>query len=215
MVVSTAVVARRYEDVSAGTPISVAIPAYEASDVYVYYGNASLEAVQGADYTVALAGDFETFTVTPTASLISKIDALVAADATEENYITVRRTLGYTTEATSAGVRYTPFTAKEFDRNAMRDQQIAETLNRALLLAPGFVGDAPRLQLQDLKGGRVLRTNDTGDAVQMGAEAADIDTMLGLMAAYMQDQGIIGALTADYGLLTGSVSVSDDWGGLT
>lgn len=143
MVVSTSEVARRYEDVSAGTPISVDIPAYEASDVYVYYGNASLLAERGTDYTVALAGDFETFTVTPTAALIAKMQTLAAADVTEENYITVRRRLDYLTDATPDGVRYTPFTSRELDRNAMRDQQLAEDTNRSVKLPENRTGAAP------------------------------------------------------------------------
>lgn len=132
MVVATETVTRRYEDVAVGVEISVDIPAFEASDVYVYYGNSALVAAQGTDYTVALAGDFNTFTVTPTASLIAKIDALISADPGEVNAITVRRVLDYLTDATPAGVRYTPFTSKEFDRNAMRDQQLADSLTRTL-----------------------------------------------------------------------------------
>lgn len=150
MVVSTEVVARRYEDVSAGTPISVDVPAYEASDVFVYYGLQSLLAVQGTDYTVGLAGDFNTFTVTPTASLLTKINNLIAADATEENFITVRRTLDYTTEATPAGVRYTPFTSREFDRNAMRDMQLKDGAARSVRLAERFAEPYPSFAINEL-----------------------------------------------------------------
>lgn len=168
MVVSTSVVARRYEDVSAGVPISVDFPAYEVGDVYVYYGNAPLVAVQGTDYTVALAGDFETFTVTPTASLLTKINALIAGDPTEENYITVRRVLDYLTDATPDGVRYTPYTSREFDRNAMRDMQLAERLNRALVLSDSSVGAAPTLELREIGPNRVLTVSEGGDAVVAG-----------------------------------------------
>lgn len=174
MVVSVETVAKRYEDVAAGVPISVTIPAYEASDIYVYYGSASLLAVQVTDYTVELGGDFETFTITPTASLIAKIDALIAADPTEENYITVRRALDYKTDATPDGVRYTPFTSREFDRNAMRDAQLAEKLARALVLSPNFVGDEPLLELQSVEPGRALTVNDAGTAIIPGPNAADI-----------------------------------------
>lgn len=213
MVVSTSAVARRYEDVSAGTPISVDIPAYEVGDVYVYYGNASLLAVQETDYTVALAGDFETFTVTPTASLLTKINALIAADATEENYITVRRELDLLTDVTPAGVRYTPFTSREFDRTAMRDQQLAERVNRALVLSPNFVGDVPKLELQEVIGGRILKFNDAGTAIQPGTAEADIVTMLGLLASYISEYGITGGFNADYGLITDTVvSFADDYG---
>ena len=174
MVVSVETVAKRYEAVAAGLPISVTIPAYETSDIYVYYGAASILAEQVVDYTVELGGDFETFTITPTASLIAKINALIALDATEENYITVRRTLDYLTDATPDGVRYTPFTSREFDRNAMRDAQLAEKLSRALVLSPNFVGDEPLLELQSVEPGRALIVNDDGTAIIPGPNAADI-----------------------------------------
>ena len=148
MVVSVEHVARKYFDVVADTPISVDIPAFEASDVYVYYGSASTLAVLNADYTLTLAEDFNTFVVTPLAALITKIDALITADATETNFITVRRALDYKTEATPANVRYTPYTSKEFDRAAMRDQQMQDTNNRAVKLDDKFAAPYPDLAIK-------------------------------------------------------------------
>jgi len=138
MVVSVDRVARRYEDIVQNQPISVDMPAFEASDIKVIYGIAALEAVQGTDYTVALAEDFDTFTVTPTATLYNKIQALITADSDEEDAITVRRELDMLTDATAAGVRHTPFTAKEFDRNAMRDQQLKDRMERSVGLSETF-----------------------------------------------------------------------------
>ena len=176
MAVGTEVVAVRYEDIVAGTPISVPYPVYEALDVFVYYGAASLRAVLNTDYTVSLADDFDTFTLTPLQSLIDKIDALIAADPTnEENYITVRRQLDYLTDSTAAAVRYTPFTSREFERTALRFQQLAERFNRALVLSPNFVGDEPLLQLNALKPGASLRVNDAGNAIEPGPQIPDID----------------------------------------
>lgn len=214
MVVSTSVVARRYEDVSAGAPISVDIPAYEAGDVYVYYGNASLLAVQGTDYTVALAGDFETFTITPTAALLTKINALIAADATEENYITVRRILDYLTDATPDGVRYTPFTSREFDRNAMRDMQLREQLNRALVLAPNVVGETPRLELARLAGGTFLVVNDDASGVVTGPQVSDVNNLISQLSALLSNEGVTGGEDRDYGLITNAATSDDDWGSI-
>lgn len=174
MAISTETVARRYIDVAANVDISVDIPAFEAQDVYVYYGNAALVAAQGTDYSLTLAEDFETFTVTPLQPLIDKIDALIAADSEETNYITVRRTLNYETEATPDAVRYTPFTSSELDRNAMRDQQLAELMNRALVLAPNFVGDEPKLELNSVVPGRALVVTEDGTAIEPGPSAEDI-----------------------------------------
>ena len=174
MVVGTDVVALRYEDVEAGTPISVPYPLYEALDIKVYYGLAALVAVYNTDYTITLGDDFDTFTLTPTASLIAKIDALVVADPTEENYITVRRELDLLTSADAAAVRYTPFTAREFDRTVMRFQQVEEKLNRAVVLSPVFVGDEPRLQLNELEPNSSLVTNGDATAIVKGPTATEI-----------------------------------------
>lgn len=176
MAVGTDTVAVRYENVSAGTPISVPYPVYETTDVYVYYGLASLLAVRGVDYTLTLEDDFDTFTLTPTASLVNKIDALIAADPAEENYITVRRTLDYLTESTPPNVRYTPFTSREFDRTALRFQQIDEKLNRAITLAPNYVGDQPLIVLGPALPGRALMFNDDATQVVPGPTSDEIQS---------------------------------------
>lgn len=148
MAVSTNVVARRYIDVTADQAISVDIPIYEASDVRVFYGSAALTAVQNSDYTVALAQDFETVTITVKAALVAKIDALIAADSDEVNAIVVRRVMNYLTEATPAGVRHTPFTSREFDRAAMRDQQLADGGARAVKLGDNFATPYPDVSVK-------------------------------------------------------------------
>lgn len=138
MAIATEITARRYEDVSANIGISVDFPLYEASDIQVIYGKSSLLAVLNVDYQLALSEDFDTFTLTPTSALLDKINALVLGSSSEENYIVIKRVLDYTTEATAAGVRYTPFTSREFERTIMRFQQIQEELDRAFKLAPSF-----------------------------------------------------------------------------
>lgn len=149
MVVAVETVALRYLNVTAGQVIPVNYPAFEVSDVDIYYGKAVLEAVSGTDYTVTLGGDFSTFTVTVNASLVAKLNALIAADATEVNAITVRRYLDYKTEATPAGVRHTPFTSREFDRVAMRDQQLDDALRRSLKLGETFAAPYPDLAVKE------------------------------------------------------------------
>lgn len=174
MVVATNTVAQRFEDVQAGVPINATIPLYDESEAFVYYGKASLVAVQNVDYTVTLGEDFNTFEVTPTAALIEKIDALISADPTETNYITVRRTLGYTTEATPAGVRNTQFTSDEFDRLAMKLMQLSEAVERTFSLPPSAVGGAVNLQLAGLEPGHVLMANEDGTAFVPGPDASAV-----------------------------------------
>ena len=102
MAVAVNKVAQQFLNVQAGVAIPVAMQAFEASDIRVIYGITSQIAVQNVDYTISLANDFNTFTIVPTASLIAKIDALIIADPSEQNYITVRRELDLLTESTAA-----------------------------------------------------------------------------------------------------------------
>jgi len=175
MAVGTEVVAVRYEDIVAGTPISVPYPLYNALGILVYYGAASLQAVLNTDYTVSLADDFDTFTLTPTASLLTKINDLIAANPADEvNYITVRRRLDYLTDSTAAAVRYTPFTSREFERTVLRFQQIQEQLNRALVLSPNFVGDESLLELREVLPNHTLQTDITGTRIVPGPTADEV-----------------------------------------
>lgn len=200
MAISTEVVARKYLDVTADTPISVDIPCFEATDVYVYYGKSSLEAVQAIDYTVQLEDDFATFTVTPLASLLNKINTLIAADDTEENYITVRRTLDYETEATADGVRYTPFTSREFDRNAMRDQQLRDALSRSLTFPPSQLAEDVDGSVVNVEPGQFIRRSDDGSQFN----GAALELTVSEVDAWFQNRDVVSATQAAL-LTNGSV----------
>lgn len=150
MVVSTNVRARKYLTVTSGQEISVDMYAYEASDVSVFYGRDANLAVSGTDYTVALSDTFDSFTLTVDAALVAKIAALISADATEADEIVVRCSLDMFTEATAAGVRHTPFTSREFDRAALRDQQLEDEAIRALRLGANFAPPYPDLSIKQI-----------------------------------------------------------------
>lgn len=192
MALSTEVVARKYLDVTADTPISVDIPVFKARDVFVYYGSASLLARQGVDYTLELASDFNTLVVTPTSQMLDKINALMSADTTEINYITVRRTLNYETEATSDGVRYTPFTSREFDRNAMRDQQLRDVTERALTFPPGHLAEEVDGSVVNVKPGQLIRRNDDGS----GFSGTDTEVVVTEVHAWFQNRDVTSATQA-------------------
>lgn len=180
MAVSTELVAFKALNISAGTPIAVPYPMYAEDEVQVYYGKDALLAVYNTDYTVTLQPtQFDTFTVTPTASLITKINDLIAADPTETNFVTIRSNLDYETSSTDSAVRYTPFTSREFDRTARRFAQVQDALNRALTLAPTFVGDVPMLQLNEVAPNRVLIFNAAGTAIEAGPTVTEIENAQG------------------------------------
>lgn len=155
--------------VVAAVPIDVDIKCYAKTDVYVYYGNARLVAVQDVDFTVTLnTVDYDTFTVTPTASLITKIDAQIVADPTDINVIHVRRELGFTSDflATQAFLREK--IALEFDKTMMRAQQILNQLNRSLRIPENDVlADIPVLSARK---GMVLEFHpDTGEPITINS----------------------------------------------
>lgn len=208
MAVATEVVAFKALNISAGVPIAVAYPMYEETEVDVYYGKAALLAVLNTDYTVTLQPEeFDTFEITPTASLIAKINALIAGDPTETNFVTIRSNLDYETSSTPAAVRYTPFTSREFDRTSRRFSQIQDALNRALILAPTFVGSSPLLQLNEVEPNRALMFNEDGTAIVAGPTADEIAGAQGYAEAASDSADAAAASAADAAAAAASVSL--------
>lgn len=124
-------------DIVAGTPINCAIPLHSEDEVLVAYGIDELVAVLNTDYSVALDEEnYNTFTLTPTTSLISKINALIAEDSDEINYILITRNLDYLTSGEPSTVIKGTFLSRELDRIAMRFQQLAVKVARTLLIRP-------------------------------------------------------------------------------
>lgn len=205
MAISTEEVARRYLNVTAGQVIAVPFPAFEASTVYVYYGIGAVQAVQNTDFTVALAEDFSTFSVTVLQPLVTKIGLLTAADPDEENAITVRRILVIDTDATSQAARSSVFVADEFDRQTMKDQQLKDEIGRAIRLRPTQVAPYPNLFLDEIpddltdeptiafkEDGTGLKVGPTTAAIS-GAQAAATTAVAAAALAVAAAQGITNA----------------------
>lgn len=146
MALTTETLALAFIDIETGTPLNCAYPVFAEDEVTVIYGNASLEAVRNVDYTVQLsAPDYDTFTVTPLAPLLTKINDLIAADNTEINRVVVRRELDMLTTVTPETVRLTPFLSREIERIHMRLQQHQELIQRSLVVAANVLGDPVNL----------------------------------------------------------------------
>lgn len=146
MAIATEISAALFTNIVASTPLNCNFPLYEADEVEVVYGTQAFIAVYPTDYTVQLneAEDFEDFTITPTAALLTKINDLIADPPTEEtetNFVVVRRKLDYLTSVQPETVRYTPFLSKEIDRIHMKLIQLAEKVARTLGLPANVVGD--------------------------------------------------------------------------
>jgi hypothetical protein len=155
----------RFDDIVALTPIDVNLLTYEAGNIVVYYGLAKLTAILNTDYTLALDETTFLVTVTPKASLVSKINALIAADAAEENVIYVRRQLALTSDFTETDAFLREKISKEFDRTLMRIQQLQfdSTDTRTRLAA---------LEVQALTFADIAAEIDTASAAAAAAAAA-------------------------------------------
>lgn len=154
-------IVRSFLDVQAGVPIDVDITVFETVDIRVFFGIAGLEASLGVDFQVVIDPTFSKFTLTPQQSLIDKIDDLIANDdtLTERNKIVVRRLLDYETVSTPDRCRRPDFVSREFDRNAMRDQQLDEGLSQTLR----FNNASTNNQAIDAVPNRLLGFDSQGD----------------------------------------------------
>lgn len=178
MAIQTETTVVAYLNVSAGVPVSCDFPVYAADEVKVFYGNAATMAVPNVDYTVHLndEDDFNTFEITPLGPLIDKINALISSDETEINRIVVRRVIEFITSASPDLMRSTVFASRERDRVAMALIQLNETINRSLVLSPGFVGTGdPALQLDELIPGRVLTVSEAGTSIVAGPSVGEVE----------------------------------------
>lgn len=144
MPIQTETSAARFENIVVSVPLSNNYPLYSMTEIEVIYGSQLLRAIINTDYTVQLSPpNFNSFTVTPTASLIAKIDALIATPPTleaETNWVVVRRKIPLTTSATPELVRSTTFLSDEICRIQMKMQVIAERLNRTLAVSESVIG---------------------------------------------------------------------------
>jgi hypothetical protein len=183
MALATLTVRQTYTDVAAATPISVPIPLFETGDIIVYYGNEGAVAVENTDYTITLnETDYSDFTLTPTASLIAKIDALIAADETEANTVTVYRSVTLDTEITPSAARNTDVLSREFDRTMMKLQQLDEALGRAPKLSPNYGGSPLVIELSATPTEKLVKIDANGKLVD-GPAVSELEAQASAVAA--------------------------------
>lgn len=144
MAIATETSAAQFTNIVANTPLNNNYPLFAEDEVEVVYGSQALKAVLNTDFTVQLSEpNYNSFTVTPLAALLTKINALIASPPTDEaetNYVVVRRKLDNTTSATPDIVKETPFLSKEIDRMHMKLIQLQERVNRALTVPSNLIG---------------------------------------------------------------------------
>lgn len=191
MAISTVKVAETFLDVTAGDPIGCDWPLFAEDEVRVFYGLAPLEAQLNVDFTVTLdAPNYDTFSITPTTALIDKINDLIADDAEEFNYITVRRVLTSTTSTRPESVRQTSFVSREFERIILMVQQLEEGFKRALKFPENVAADADAFQEITFEPGIAANTvpvmNEDGTRVIQGPLITDVQAAQGNAALALQ-----------------------------
>lgn len=186
MALATDKIAETFLDIVASTPIDCDWPLYSETEVVVIYGQAALEAVYPSDYTVDLSPpNYDQFTITPTAALLTKINNLIAASPTTEiNYITVRRVIGNLTSVTPETVRGVAYLSREVERLWMGIQQVAENVGRSLSysrkeIAGDAAGELPSITLRankamvfDADGNVTVSEDDYNDQAADAAASA-------------------------------------------
>lgn len=180
MAVAVDKTAQRFLNIATGVDLNCAFSCFAATDVEVFYGIVvPTLAVLNTDYTVTLneIDGYENFIVTPLAALLTKINAVIAADlsGTEINYATVRREMDFLTSTTPETVRYTSFLSLEFDRMVLRMQQLEEAVSRSVTLAPNNVGDIVNpITVPVAVPGAALIWSADGTSIVNGPDAADL-----------------------------------------
>lgn len=181
MAISKIKVGETFINIVVDVPISCDWPLYSEDECFVFYGQESLAAVLNTDFTVDLdAPNYNTFSITPLASLLTKINDLIAANPEEEfNYITVRRTLLMDTSVLPESVRLTAFVSREFERTAMRFQQIEEQLLRAIKMPENVAADGDDfvgVSFQPgIEPGHVPVVNEDGTQIIQGPSVTQIE----------------------------------------
>lgn len=183
MSVATERNARKYLNVQNGVALNCDFPCFDADHVTVRYGRVGAIATIDVDYTVALnsADGYINFTVTPTAALITKINALIADDATETNQVVVRRLLPNTTDMTAETSYFRSKIAEEVDKATMRFQQLAEFDKRTIRVSQSDVdSDLVNLELPD-------KTARANRALTFGADGeVTLSSIVGALAVASQ-----------------------------
>lgn len=101
----------------------VPMPLSTSSELAVYYGSSRALAVPGTDYSVVIATDGQTFSFTPTASLLTKIGLLGMG-----NVAYLKRVLNYKSDLTEGDTFFRAKIVQAVDRIMMRFQQISAYL---------------------------------------------------------------------------------------
>src|SRR5215471_10564309 len=119
MSISNTTVTVTFTNVVTGTPVVASITTKGVvGEIYVDYGANHLTAVQGTDYLISIASDMLSVTITPQASLLTKIAA------NGPNIIYVRRTLPLTSQFSYDNAFIRQLLVDEFDRVWMVAQQL-------------------------------------------------------------------------------------------
>ncbi len=203
MSVSNEQAVREYFDPSVGVAIDVDIYLLSHEHLEVLYGDVGRVATYGTDYTVTLASDYESFTLTLLPAFTIKMSALLLEISTEKSKITVRRKHPYTSTLTKSTARYRDSVASATDQLAQQTGQLSEGLQRAIQLSPsdgsGGLNELPGPAIAD----RSIKRNslNTGwdwtkyDPDEVGDALENVNALLAQALAAAEGSSAISVLT--------------------
>lgn len=177
MAVSTRKVAETFLDIEAGVGINCNWPLKDDDEVVCIYGKASLKAVKNTDYAVTLAPpNYDTFIIMPLQSWIDKINALIAADATETNYTTIRRKTDTLSSVSNSNAHDVDFLRREVERIWLNLQELDEQISGAATLEPRYIGDVNGpITVGMPEAGKALIGNDDETGYIAGPSVDDLE----------------------------------------
>lgn len=134
MAVNSTDIMLRKDNVSANVDVNCAMKLFDPLHIKVFYGlDLMVPAVYTTDYSITLVPPFyNSFTFTPTASLLAKIAALG-----DGNTVWIARELPLVSSFTETDAAFNQRITDEFDRTLMRIQQIAPIAARGVLVPTG------------------------------------------------------------------------------
>lgn len=155
MAIATTASTQTALNVVADVPIQCNFALFNETHLAVQYGEDAALAELNVDYTVALAEDFYSFTITPTALLLARFGV-------DDNVVYIQRVTPLTTDATPSLAGRASYISREFERGLLRQQEQQNTFNDINVTYADM--------LQAVQSAEIAETN--AETAETGAEAA-------------------------------------------
>lgn len=191
MAIATEIVTARFINIVSGNPLACSFPLYNEDEVEVVYGYNSLKAVLNTDYNVTLnpSQSYASFTITPLASLLTKINNLIASDPTNESNVVIVRTTTSLQTSIEPGVAKDPnYLSLEVDRAHKKLQELSEKVGRCIMRPDKKIGIVDgNLFISDPVNGKTLIWDSATSSFIPGPELSEIVDAQTNMQGFLDD----------------------------